>query len=380
VLGVFKYASFAGEAVSLLAPALGWSQLEILLPLGISFYTFQIIALAVDVARGNVEPPERFSRYALFVSFFPQLIAGPILRGAQLLPQLRGGGRPTPERTRRGLWLLASGAAKKVVLGDFLLPPFVDEVYRTPETAPAYLLVATYAFAFQIYFDFSGYTDMARGIGALLGFELPANFREPYLSRSPAEFWRRWHVTLSTWLRDYLYIPLGGNRRGPARTAVNLGLTMLLGGLWHGAGWNFLVWGGLQGAFLIAHRRWRHREPSDPPLRWRDLPRIVLCFHAMCLGWVFFRAESLADALTVLRGLGRLDLEGPWPGLPLAVVLLCALLHGAERWLRPRLPRVRATLGEGALGGAVEGAALGALAAAVFAASGVGAEFIYFQF
>ncbi|MDJ0850885.1 MAG: MBOAT family O-acyltransferase [Myxococcota bacterium] len=385
LLAGFKYAAFLVESVSPLSGALLGEALpvpEVLLPLGISFYSFQILALQVDVYRRESEPPPSLARFALFVAFFPQLVAGPILRGREFLPQLERGGAMEPDRTRRGLWLIGAGVFKKVVMGDFLLAPFVDPVFAEPGAAPAPVqLLAVYGFAFQIYFDFSGYTDMARGMACLLGFELPLNFREPYLSRSPAEFWRRWHMTLSRWLRDYLYVPLGGNRRGFARTRVNLLLTMLLGGLWHGAAWNFVIWGGLHGLWLVLHRRLAGPlRGEDAPLRGRDALRIALCFHAVCLLWVFFRADTPAGAVAILERLFTGSYAGEWPVLPALVIALCAGLHGAERWLRRRLPRLRAALGDGALGGAVEGALLGVIAALAVATSGVGAEFIYFQF
>jgi D-alanyl-lipoteichoic acid acyltransferase DltB (MBOAT superfamily) len=385
LLAFFKYAAFLVENTAPLTQGpLGYAPPlpEVLLPLGISFYSFQILALQIDSFRGAIEPPRSLARYALFVAFFPQLISGPILRGHEFLPQLERGGRLEPERTRRGLWLIASGLLKKAILGDYLLAPFVNEVYGNPGVASAPVqLVATYGFAFQIYFDFSGYTDMARGMACLLGFELPFNFREPYLSRNPAEFWRRWHTTLSRWLRDYLYIPLGGNRRGPARIYANLLLTMLLGGLWHGAGWNFVIWGGLHGLLLSVHRRLR-RHPTDAERSFTpgDIPRVFALFHAVCLFWVFFRAETFGDALLILEKLLTGSYGVAWPVLPTAVVALCFGLHAAERGLRPRLPRIREWLGQGAFGGAIEGLALGAIAALAIAASGVGAEFIYFQF
>jgi D-alanyl-lipoteichoic acid acyltransferase DltB (MBOAT superfamily) len=385
LLAFFKYAAFLVEtATPLTVGLLGHAPPlpEVVLPLGISFYSFQILALQIDSFRGRIEPPRSLARYALFVAFFPQLISGPILRGHEFLPQLERGGRLEPERTRRGLWLIAAGLLKKAILGDYLLAPFVNEVYGNPglAAAPAQL-VATYAFAFQIYFDFSGYTDMARGMACLMGFELPFNFREPYLSRNPAEFWRRWHTTLSRWLRDYLYIPLGGNRRGPARIYANLLLTMLLGGLWHGAGWNFVIWGGLHGLLLSVHRRFR-RRPTDAERSFApgDVLRVFALFHAVCLLWVFFRAETFGDAVLILEKLLTGSYLVAWPVLPTAVVALCFGLHLLERGLRPRLPRIREWLGQGAFGGAIEGLALGAIAALAIAASGVGAEFIYFQF
>ena len=384
LLAVFKYAAFAiTTAAPLLAQAFGTAPAvpEILLPLGISFYTFQMLGLAIDSYRRDFAPAPGLARYTLFIAFFPHFIAGPILRGRDLLPQLEHGIVFDPGKTHRGIWLLACGLAKKTIFADFLLAPFVNDVFAFPgvSTAPVHL-VAAWAFAFQIYFDFSGYTDMARGIALLVGLELPFNFKEPYLSRNPAEFWRRWHITLSSWLRDYLYVPLGGNRRGLARTYTNLMLTMLLGGLWHGAGWSFLMWGGMHGVLLVGHRAFTRRTtPTDAALRWRDLPKILLLFNATCLLWVFFRAATFADAWLFLHRLFTGNYASPWPVLPLATVLLCAVLHPLERIARERLPVLQRALG-GSWGGLVEGLALGAILALALAVSGSGGEFIYFQF
>jgi len=386
LLAGFKYAALIVEtALPLLRMTAAWSPPipELFLPLGISFYSFQIIGLAVDSYRKQIEAPRSFWRYALFVSFFPQLIAGPIMRGHQLLPQLERGGSVTPERTRRGLWLIASGVIKKVVIADFLLVGFVDQVFQNPEAASGVVaLIATYSFAFQIYYDFSGYTDIARGTALLLGYELPFNFMEPYLSRNPAEFWRRWHITLSRWLRDYLYIPLGGNRVASRRVLANLLITMLLGGLWHGAAWNFLIWGGLHGVLLIGHRLLTRRASDESaPLRWRDAPRILLLFHAVCLLWIFFRASSLGDAGVILEQLfsGSYAWQS-WPLLQIGIVLLCCGLQLAERWVRTHLPELRRSLEGSSWGAAIEGATLGLVAALAVAAGGAGGEFIYFQF
>ena len=278
--------------------------------------------------------------------------------------------------------MIASGIVKKVLIADFLLSPFVDSVFGNPgvASAPVHLL-AVYSFAFQIYCDFSGYTDMARGLGCLLGFELPLNFREPYLSRDPSEFWRRWHITLSQWFRDYLYIPLGGNRIGPARTYWNLLVTMLLGGLWHGAGWGFVIWGAAHGLFLALHRRFSGTgKDPERPFGASDVLRVALTFHAVCLLWVFFRANSLDDAMLVLGKIFAGSYGVAWPVLPALVVVLCAVLHGVERVLRLRLPEIRRWLGMGPLGGLVEGVALGVIAALALAAGGLGSDFIYFQF
>ena len=384
LLAYFKYAALFIETVApILRAGTGSAPVapEIFLPLGISFFSFQILGLAIDVYRREILPPKSLSRYALFISFFPQLIAGPILRGAQLLPQLQTGGAPTAERNQRALWLIGSGLAKKVVLADFLLAGFVDGVFGSPGVGSAsFHWVAAWSFAFQIYFDFSGYTDMARGLGLLLGYELPANFLEPYLSRDPSEFWRRWHVTLSRWLRDYLYIPLGGNRRGASRTHTNLLLTMLLGGLWHGAAWNFVIWGGLHGVLLMAHRVLSRRANSERALGWRDAPRIFLTFNVVTVAWVFFRAPTLADAGAFLAGMAGLGEATGWPVLPTAIVLLSAGLHVVERWARVHGARMREVVNGCWWGPTLQAAALGAIVGLAVSVAGAGNEFIYFQF
>lgn len=385
LLAYFKYAAMIVESfIPLLGGSFGWGFEipEIFLPLGISFYSFQILGLSIDAYRGQLEEPPSLGRYALFVCFFPQLIAGPILRGSEFLPQLGRGGEPTWDRTRRGLWLIAVGLGKKVIIADFLLAPFVDMVFH--EHAPpvaAFHWLALYSFAFQIYFDFSGYTDMARGIALLLGFELPLNFKEPYLSRSPSEFWRRWHITLSRWLADYVYIPLGGNRRGTTRTYSNLAITMLLGGLWHGASWNFVIWGGLHGLLLVVHRLvGRKNVDTQTPLGWRDLPKVIAFFNLVCLIWVFFRAPTLDLALLYFERLFSFSNPYGVPYIQVAVVALCIGLHFAERSLRLRAPAIREQLAGRWWGGLAEGAALGAVVGLAILVGGVGGDFIYFQF
>ena len=335
ILGTFKYAAMA---VTTLLPFLTAifdqpSQIpDILLPLGISFYSFQILALTIDTYRGERSEIPSLPRYALFISFFPQLVAGPILRGAEFLPQLARGGQMTPSRTRRGFWLLAVGLAKKVILADYLLSGFVDLVFDAQGVeSPIFYWIGLYSFAFQIYYDFSGYTDMARGIALLLGYELPTNFLEPYLSRNPTEFWRRWHVTLSRWLADYLYIPLGGNRKGSARTLANLMLTMILGGLWHGASWNFVIWGGIHGLILIGYRLFGRRSVDlSAPVGWRDLPSVLVFFHLVCFAWVFFRADNFDSAVLFIEHLfiGANTLGLPW--IQIGVLALCVLLHADD--------------------------------------------------
>jgi len=383
VLAYFKYAFFLAESAAPLFRALGLSNVsppEILLPLGISFYTFQMIGLQVDVYRKRATPPRGFGEYLLFLAFFPQLIAGPILRGSELFPQLRRCGRPDSVQIHRGLWLICWGLAKKVILADSLLAPFSDRAFANPGigSAPEHLL-AVYSFSFQIYFDFSGYTDIARGIGLLLGFELPKNFREPYLSRNPSEFWRRWHITLSEWLRDYLYIPLGGNRKGKRRMLLNLLLTMVLGGLWHGASWNFVFWGGVHGILLVAHRLVaRVRIDEGEQVRFREVPACIATFHLVSFAWIPFRAESFEDAFQFGAALFREGYGGAWPAFQCVVVLVCVALHPIERLARTTRGEITGVQSRAIL--VAQGLAMGVLLALALVFGGVGGEFIYFQF
>jgi D-alanyl-lipoteichoic acid acyltransferase DltB (MBOAT superfamily) len=326
----------------------------------------------VDTYQGLRPPTRSFPDFALYVAFFPQLVAGPIARWGFFGPQLEAPRRVRFEGVEQALFLLAVGLVKKVVCADSL-GAFVDRVYADVGHAGwVEIWVAIYAYAFQIYFDFSGYTDMAMGLAALLGFRLPENFRHPYLAESPSEFWRRWHISLSTWLRDYLYISLGGNRRGTLRTYVNLLVTMLLGGLWHGAAWTFVLWGGFHGVWLALHRACAG-ERAGPPRTPLWLRRVVT-FHLVCLGWVLFRAGSLATAGAIFAGLfsGRML----WEALPLgtlaliavgAVTHVLALRQDMEgTWFR--FPRV------------VQGAVYGVVIVLVGLFSAHSGRFIYFQF
>jgi D-alanyl-lipoteichoic acid acyltransferase DltB (MBOAT superfamily) len=300
-LGFFKYYGFFAASVSGGLAALGLDvgvpTLEVILPVGISFYTFQTLSYTIDVYRRDLPAARNFIDFALYVSFFPQLVAGPIERASHLLPQMR---HLSGRADWSGLGLIALGAFKKAAIADNLAG-VVDLAYTQPHDAYAPALwIGTWAFAFQIYCDFSGYSDMAVGLARLLGLDLVQNFRAPYASAGPSEFWRRWHISLSTWLRDYLYIPLGGNRGGPWATQRNLALTMLLGGLWHGAAWNFVLWGAWQGLMLAAFRPpfWRRLNDAVAArigartVLW--LRRIVF-FQLVCLGWALFRAGSLAE-------------------------------------------------------------------------------------
>ena len=305
----FKYAGFVSSQLVLLAAAVGLRlplpELSPWLPLGISFFTFQVIAYQVDVYRGTVPAERSLLVFAVFKSFFAQLIAGPIVRAKDFLPQLRERPRFDPARFHHGLFLFFAGMALKIGLAD-VLREFADEAFRDPANLPTTdAWLGIYAFAVQLFSDFWGYSTMARGLGELFGLELPVNFDLPYLSASLQEFWRRWHITLSAWFRDYVYIPLGGNRAHRVRNAV---VTMTLAGIWHGAGWSFILWGAIHGAWLAlegAWRNWRHGEarPVTPPTGWGRVVRVLAVFHGVCLLWVLFRAPSLQVALVYLSRL-----------------------------------------------------------------------------
>jgi alginate O-acetyltransferase complex protein AlgI len=305
ILGVFKYFNFfAGSlahALSTVNVAVSLPFLKIILPPGISFYTFQEVAYIVDVYSRKLPASRSFVEYSLFISLFPHLIAGPIQRPSHLLPQVQQPRHWDSDKAFDGLMLILEGMFRKVVVADncaLIANAAFSGAFGKP-TLPVVLLGA-YAFAWQIYGDFSGYSNIARGCAQLLGFHFMVNFRQPYLAQSIQDFWRRWHISLSTWLRDYLYIPLGGNRHGERETYRNLMLTMLLGGLWHGANWTFVVWGGLQGVGLSIERKlgWG-ADSTGSALKW--IRRIVI-FHFVCLSWIFFRAQSLSDAWAMLKG------------------------------------------------------------------------------
>ncbi len=379
ILGLFKYFDFfVGTAHALLGPAVSLPVLELVLPVGISFYTFQSMAYTIDVYRGEFEASDDFLDFALYVSFFPQLVAGPIERASRLMPQLL---KPSPVNAaalRSAGLLILLGLFKKVGIADAVAPT-VDLIFSNPEKASAgRLLLGLYFFSIQIYCDFSGYSAIARGCARLLGVELMVNFRQPYFSISITEFWRHWHISLSGWLRDYLYRPLGGNRKGQWRTYRNLMLTMLLGGLWHGASWRFVVWGALHGLYLALERALGigPRSPRRPS--WPErLLRGFLVFHLVTFTWLFFRIPSLDHAITYLSrlfgslprmtstDLGDLALFG---GAALAVDLLQRfwgddpLLKWTPTWIR--------------------GLAYGLVLIWILALGGVGRTipFIYFQF
>lgn len=310
LLGFFKYYGFFVTSAADLLAGLGLAvhprTLQIILPVGISFYTFQTLSYTIDLYRGRVTTERSLLNFAVYVAFFPQLVAGPIERASRLLPQV---GEPRPlnwERLYSGFYLICWGLFKKVVVADNVAL-VADRVFGATDPSGIEVLAGVYAFAVQIYCDFSGYTDIARGAARCMGFDLMLNFNLPYFAVNPSDFWRRWHISLSTWLRDYLYVPLGGSRKGPRRTYINLMLTMVLGGLWHGAAWTFVAWGVYHGALLCLHRRlspWlgHHMQPTGAlAVRLWFWFRVVVFFHLTCLGWLLFRAQSLEQVAAMLR-------------------------------------------------------------------------------
>jgi len=324
LLGFFKYCNFFLDTVNTMVGALHdlvgiptiplTTSLAIVLPAGISFYTFETIRYTIDVYRRHIPPEPDFWYFACFVSLFPHLIAGPIIKPGDLLPQLHALEPRHQWRFQHGLFLFAGGLCKKVLIADRIavsIDPFLFNV--TDLSMPRAWMVMV-GFAMQIYFDFSGYTDMARGLGYLIGIEFPVNFNSPYRALDPSDFWQRWHITLSTWLRDYLYIPLGGSRRGSLRTYRNLMVTMLLGGLWHGAGWNFVLWGGLHGIALSVYHQFRGYWDSFP-----DTVRRAGMFLFIVLSWVPFRLHNLRDILACYRAMFALDFS---VGLPWRLLLV----------------------------------------------------------
>ncbi len=314
ILGFFKYYNFfIDSAAAFLHPLgveIGDRALEIVLPVGVSFYTFQSMSYTFDIYRRRLEPTRSLLDFALFVAFFPQLVAGPIVRAARFLPQLRSLPRRSAVNFRGCLTLFLLGFIKKSCIADNV-SPFVDPVFAEPGAYTALAVwIAVLFYAVQIYCDFSGYTDMAIACAGLLGYELGPNFNFPYFAASATEFWRRWHISLSSWLRDYLYIPLGGNRGSRLFTYRNLMLTMLLGGLWHGAAWTFVAWGALHGVALGLNREWQRRVHLPG---WGATSRILgaaATFYFVCFAWIFFRAQSFADATTLARAYVLFDSGG----------------------------------------------------------------------
>jgi D-alanyl-lipoteichoic acid acyltransferase DltB (MBOAT superfamily) len=386
VLGWFKYYGFFVESVTGGLAKLGLHPnlplVQVVLPVGISFFTFHALSYVIDVYRGTIEPAAAID-FAVYMAFFPHLVAGPIVRASELVPQILD--RPDPRTLDSALAfrLVVVGLFKKVVISTYVASAVVDPVFAVPKAHSSLeVLAAVYGYAVQIYADFSGYTDIAIGCALLLGFRFPKNFDCPYSAKSVQEFWHRWHMTLSRWLRDYLYIPLGGNRGSPSRVRRNLMLTMLLGGLWHGAAWTFVIWGGLHGlALVVEHGLARRRAAAGAaarvePAPWGAFGRWVVTFNLVCLAWVFFRAETLTAAGDLL---GRLVAWGPAPLVTPLLVATIAATIGAQFVPTDALQRVQTTFSR--LRPAVQGTVLGFGLAVIGALAPQGvAPFIYFRF
>ncbi|MEO8999307.1 MAG: MBOAT family O-acyltransferase [Rhodanobacter sp.] len=383
MLGYFKYGHFLLENFSSLMASVGVHYVppawDIVLPVGISFYTFATLSYTLDVYLRRALPASKFLDYALFVTFFPHLVAGPIMRPTELVPQFESPRKASRRQLQFGLVLVTLGLFQKVVLADGFLAKAAEMIYDTaqaPGTLDAW--VGTLAFSGQIFCDFAGYSTIAIGVAMCLGFAMPDNFRFPYAAVGFSDFWRRWHITLSSWLRDYLYIPLGGNRHGEARAYMALMGTMLLGGLWHGASWTFVVWGGLHGIYLSAERRLRQRFPGYRPGPVALVALGLLTWTLINITWVFFRAHSFGKAWSVLRGMAGANVAVPiMPTMYLVTTVLIVAGVVAAHWqMRQRtiewvLQRVSAI---------PLAVALGLMMFLVVITQGSGSAFIYFQF
>ena len=310
LLFVFKYFNFFIQSFVELSSVFGLhasiSSLNIILPVGISFYTFQTLSYTIDIYNKKINPERNFITFATFVAFFPQLVAGPIVRAKQILPQFKKKINITNNMIIGGLFLVAIGFFKKVVIADSIAPLVDDGFVNYKNYTSLNLIIIVILYSFQIYSDFSGYSDIAIGIGKMLGYKFPVNFNMPYIAKNLSDFWRRWHISLSSWLRDYLYISLGGNRNGVSKTYRNLMLTMLLGGLWHGANWTFVIWGLLHGLYLIVQKLISRNTITlfkTIPNRIYDFFGIILTYFLVCLAWIFFRSQTFTDAIFIINSI-----------------------------------------------------------------------------
>jgi D-alanyl-lipoteichoic acid acyltransferase DltB (MBOAT superfamily) len=386
VLAAFKYLNFFADSLTRLFDTVGLEAdpftLNVVLPVGISFYTFQTLSYTFDIHRGRIEPTRDLVGFATYVAYFPQLVAGPIERARVLLPAILDSDRSFPSGTQRAdaVRLIVVGLAKKVVLADGVASIVNSSFDNAANAGWVTLSIGVIGFAIQIYGDFSGYTDIARGVSRFFGIELSINFTQPYLSRNITEFWRRWHISLSNWLRDYLYIALGGNRHGVRKTYRNLMLTMLLGGLWHGASWTFVVWGGLHGLYLVVHKLLTGGAVPAAQPTMRDVPNIVLTNIAVLVAWVFFRADGFGQAWDVLAGIATFR-PGPVLAADVAMIGLFVVLLVVSD-LRQRRHHEGSTSDEpAAQHPLLLGASLGSvLVAIVLFSGGTPVPFIYFQF
>lgn len=380
ILGFFKYYGFFMEQVDQLLHGLGWGRdlaiMQVVLPVGISFFTFQGMSYVIDIYRRKTEPATLLDM-VLLMSFFPHLVAGPIVRASHLIPQFK----KVPELTRSmaamGLSLIVWGLFKKSIIASELATGLVDNVFFDPSAYGSVdLIAAVYGYAVQIYCDFSAYSDMAIGLAALLGYRFPHNFNQPYRASSLQDFWRRWHISLSSWLRDYLYVSLGGSRHGLTRLCLALMTTMLLGGLWHGASWNFVIWGALHGSVLAIERLWREFRPKG----WRPLPHllgVIITLHIVLLGWIFFRATSFESALAFLSGI----FTAGGTAMLLTPALLAMILVGMSFHYAPPYTIQRVAMRVRAIPALWVGLAVGVLILIVDAMRPEGvAPFIYYQF
>jgi alginate O-acetyltransferase complex protein AlgI len=382
VLGFFKYFNFFVDSANSAFETLGstWQlpYLGIVLPVGISFFTFHGISYVVDLYKKRLDEPATLLQLMLYISFFPQLVAGPIVRAAHFLPQLRAPADAGDIRVTRAMLLIVGGLFKKVVVANYLATDLVEDVFFDPTLhSPFDLALASYGYAIQIYCDFSAYTDIAIGVAALLGYRFPQNFDQPYRALGLRNFWQRWHISLSSWLRDYLYIPLGGDT-GDWRRYRNLMLTMLLGGLWHGAAWTFVVWGALHGLLLIAeHLLVGAKQRMLSWRRWQRALGIVMTFHLVCLTWIIFRSPDFEHALQYLHGFGAFD--QPTSAVTPETVVLVAGGVIAQFLPRDRMERIERVVAHVPV--AIQGAFAGICIVAIdsMGAAGV-APFIYFQF
>jgi len=375
LLAVFKYGNFFLHSLEAIGIG-GMPRVPAELPVGISFYTFQTLSYTIDVYKRKIEPTRDLLSFSVFVFFFPQLVAGPIVRARTFLPQLARRPRTDQRAFGEGVFLILAGLAKKMILADMIAHEIVYPFFASPAGRNSLeALIALWAANFQVYCDFSGYSDVAIGAALLFGFQLPKNFDRPFRSRSPMEHWRRWHISLSTWLKDYLYIPLGGSRRGAWRTDFNLFVTFLLGGLWHGAGWTFVIWGVWNGILLVVWRRWVPAPGGGG--RGRALIETFATFNAICFGLIFLHAESFAHAAGAFASLAdpAAPITDGLPPLGLGFLAGAAALHfSPERWKE----RLKAAFG------AAPGWALGAAAVAAGGVlslfAGLARPFFYFQF
>ena len=385
MLGYFKYGEFLLNNFIAFAGSLGVEyrppEWDIVLPVGISFYTFATLSYTLDVYLKRAKPAKHFLDYALFVTFFPHLVAGPIMRPTELVPQFAEARRATLHQLYFGLALIILGLFQKVVLADGFLAPVVEKVYDAREGVPTMIdaWVATLAFSGQIFCDFAGYSTTAIGVALCLGFAMPDNFRFPYAAVGFSDFWRRWHITLSSWLRDYLYIPLGGNRHGPVRTYTALAGTMLLGGLWHGAAWTFVVWGGLHGLYLAVERWLKGRFSGWKPGPASIFALGILTYLLVNITWVFFRAKDFTVASNMLTSMAGAASK-PVPMIALLPMVYAMVIVGgivATHWaMRDKTLEIAVERTPAWLIGGL----LAIMAVAVVAEQGKGSAFIYFQF